>query len=594
MYLRLRPLSALFLSAFLAACSTPPSEPLGELPRTPQASLEQLLEQAGHSQPEQAIPLYLSAADLAYKQGDPAKARNILSQLEQHSLKPAQRVFARTLSAEMLLAERKPQEALSQLQDPSLEILASLPVEQQVRTEVARAKALQGSSQPLAAARERVFIAPLLSGAAAQDNQEVIWKLLSRLPTEQLQGANEPDLAGWLELAKLSKEASTPSQQWAAIEQWQARNPSHPAALQLPKALAQLKAIANQPLSKIAVLLPEQGQLTSAGNALRQGLMAAQLSSQNAEQPAVELSFFDSSQLTSLDAFYKQAQASGIQLVIGPLEKPLVKQLAQRQQLPITTLALNYSDARQTGPAQLFEFGLSAEDEAREVTRRAQADGMQRAIAIVPPGDWGNRVLEAFQQSWQAAGGELVGTLRIGQPVELAQQIGGLLKPRGGEAPGADGQPAKRRQDVDFVFLAASLQQARQIKPTLAFHYAGDLPVYATSQLHSAGNNQALDMDLNGIRFCDTPWLLGGNDPLYQPIVGQWPQAAGTLGNLVAMGIDAYRLAPRLAQLKLMPETAIEGASGRLSLSSQQKVQRELPWAEYQNGQVQALPETGF
>ena len=119
MHLRLRPLSALFLSTFLAACSTPPSEPLGELPRTPQASLEQLLEQAGQSQPEQAIPFYLSAADLAYKQGNPGKARNILSQLEQQSLKPAQRVFARTLSAEMLLAERKPQEALCQLQDPS-------------------------------------------------------------------------------------------------------------------------------------------------------------------------------------------------------------------------------------------------------------------------------------------------------------------------------------------------------------------------------------------------------------------------------------------------------------------------------------------
>ena len=590
MFVRPRPLPALILSAFLAACSTPPTEPLGDLPRPPQASLEQLLEQAANSNPEQAALLYLSAADLAYKQGHSDKARAILSPLSIASLKPAQQVFARTLQAEMLLAERKPQEALSQLQDPSMDILASLPVEQQVRSEVARARALQGSGQPLAAARERVFIAPLLSGAAAADNQEAIWKLVSRLPIEQLQGASEPDLAGWLELAKLSKSASTPSQQWAAIEQWQASNPNHPAAKQLPKALEQIKAMASQPLTKIAVLLPEQGPLTSAGNALRQGLMAAQLSSQGSDQP-VELSFFDSTQIGSIDAFYRQAQASGIQLVIGPLEKPLVKQLAQRQQLPITTLALNYSEARQSGPAQLFEFGLSAEDEAREVTRRAQADGMHRAIAIVPPGDWGNRVLEAFQQSWQSAGGELVGTLRIGQPVELAQQIGGLLKPRGDEAPSADGQPAKRRQDVDFVFLAANLQQARQIKPTLAFHYAGDLPVYSTSQLHSAGNNQALDMDLNGIRFCDTPWLLGGNDPLYQPVVAQWPQAASTLGNLVAMGIDAYRLAPRLSQLKVMPDTTIDGASGILSLNAQQKVQRQLPWAEYQNGQVQPLPE---
>ncbi len=64
----LRPLSTLCLAGLLVACASSPTSNLGELPRTPQASIEQLLQQAGDSQSEQANLLRLSAADLAYQQ----------------------------------------------------------------------------------------------------------------------------------------------------------------------------------------------------------------------------------------------------------------------------------------------------------------------------------------------------------------------------------------------------------------------------------------------------------------------------------------------------------------------------------------------
>lgn len=67
----LRLLTALCLAALLAACASSPSSSLGELPRTPDASIEQLLEQAASSKSAQdAALLRLSAADLAYKQKD--------------------------------------------------------------------------------------------------------------------------------------------------------------------------------------------------------------------------------------------------------------------------------------------------------------------------------------------------------------------------------------------------------------------------------------------------------------------------------------------------------------------------------------------
>ncbi|MBV2134413.1 penicillin-binding protein activator [Pseudomonas sp. MAP12] len=597
MIARLRPLSVLCLAGLLSACAGQQTSGLGELPGKPQASAEQLLQQAQQVKPEQAALLRLSAADQALGQRNLAQAQQILDQLKLDELLPAQQIFASTLTAELALARNKPKAALQALQHPSLQRLGELPVGQQVRSQLARANALQADQQPLAAARERVFIAPLLEGQPSANNHEAIWTLVAGLPSSQLGSAAVPgdDLSGWLELSRLARGSATPAQQVASIAEWQARNPQHPAARQLPQSLVKLQEIATRPLTRIALLLPEQGQLASVGKALRDGFVAAHYQSGDS---ALNISLHDSSSLTDLDAFYRQAQADGVQLVVGPLEKPLVNQLSQRQQLPIPTLALNYSEGSAEAPAQLFQFGLAAEDEAREVAQRAWEDGMRRAVALVPTGEWGNRVLAAFRKDWEARGGSLIATEHVDQPVRLAQQIADLLKLRDSEARAkrlqtalgstVEAQPA-RRQDVDFVFLAATPAQARQIKPTLAFQYAGDLPIYATSHLFTGSSDPSQDLDLDGIRFCETPWLLDSSDPLRNQVIGEWPSAGGSLGRLYAMGVDAYRLAPRLSQLQALPSTRLDGLSGSLSLAPGQRIVRRLPWAEYRNGQIQRL-----
>ncbi|MFW0759214.1 penicillin-binding protein activator [Pseudomonas sp. H11T01] len=597
----LRLFSALCLAALLAACASSPSSSLGELPRTPDASIEQLLEQAAASKtPEKAALLRLSAADLAYHQNKAGQSAQILALVPLEQLKPGQQVFASTLAAELAMARNQPKAALTALSHPSLQRLGELPVEQQIRTGSVHALALEADGQTLAAARERIFIAPLLSGDAASKNHEAIWALIAALPTDQLQPTSNDDLGGWLALALAVKTAGTLEQQQAAIDKWRAQNPKHPAAIQLPLPLTKLKELASQSLTKIALLLPQDGPLASVGKALREGFMAAHYQAQQAGQKPPSIEFYDSSHLTSLDDFYSKAQAAGVQLVIGPLEKPLVKQLSARPQLPITTLALNYSESEK-GPAQLFQFGLAAEDEAREVSRRARADGLHRAAAMVPKGEWGDRVLKAFSQDWQANGGSIVAIERVDQPVQLAQQIADMFQLRQSEGRAKSlqntvgsqvaAQPS-RRQDIEFIFLAATPQQAQQIKPTLNFQYAGDVPVYATSHVFSASGDQNQYNDMNGVRFCETPWLLDANDPLRKQVAAQWPQAGGSLGRLYAMGVDAYRLAPRLGQLKALPDSRVEGLSGSLSMSPSQRVQRQLPWAEFVNGQVQRLPDT--
>lgn len=585
----LRLLSALCLAALLAACASSPSSNLGELPRTPDATVEQLLERASASKsPEEAAVLRLSAADQAARQGDSARATQILQQVRIELLKPGLQILASTLNAELALTRNDAKAALAALDHPSLQRLGELPADQQVRTHLVRARALEADGQILAAARERVFIAPLLSGEAAAQNHEAIWALVGSLPVEQLQNQGTDDFAGWLSLALAVKSAGTLEQQQAAIDTWVAQHAAHPAARQLPAPLVKLKALASQPLTRIALLLPQDGQLAGVARALREGFMAAYYQVQQAGQKPPVIDVIDSSRLTSLDDFYRQAQAQGVQLVIGPLEKPLVKQLAARTQLPLPTLALNYSDNNQVGPPQLFQFGLAAEDEAREVSRRARADGLHSAAAMIPKGDWGDRVLNAFRQDWEANGGTLVAAQRVDQPVQLAQQIADMLNVRNA----GSGAQASRRQDIDFIFLAATPQQAQQIKPTLNFQYAGDLPVYATSHVFSASGDPAQYNDMTGIRFCETPWLLDTSNPLRQQVTRQWPQANGSMGRLYAMGVDAYTLAARLGQLKALPDSRVEGLSGNLGMGANQRIERQLPWAQFVGGQVQRLPNT--
>ena len=594
----LRPLSAFFLACLLSACASKQDTAIGELPRMPNASIEQILQDASESDPQEANELRLAAADMAYQQKDYLRASSILQQVTVQNLLPAQQVFEQTLQAELALQRNKPKSALNNLSHPSFQYLAQLPVEQQIRSSLVRANALQANNQNLSAARERVFIAPLLSGTAASKNHEQIWELVAALPDDQLQASNDADLTGWLELVRISRSADSLEQQQAAIDAWRNKNPQHPAAKQLPKPLTEIKAITAQVLNKVALLLPQSGQLASVAEALRNGFMSAYYQTQASGVATPEIIFYDSSNLNSMDEFYRQATQDGVELVVGPLEKPLVKQLQAKPQLPITTLALNYRDSTEPGPAQLFQFGLSAEDEAREVARRAWDDGMRRAVALVPRGEWGDRTLAAFQQSWLAQGGTLIAAEHVEHPVELAQQIASLFQLRDSEARAkrlksllgveVATQPA-RRQDIDFIFLAATPQQAQQIKPTLAFQYAGDVPVYATSHLLSGSINQAQPADLNGIFFCETPWLMNLSAPLQQQVVSQWPQAAGSLGRLYAMGSDAFMLTSRLTQLKSLPDSSVQGLTGLLTLSPTQRIVRQLQWAEFRDGLVQPL-----
>jgi uncharacterized protein len=71
-------------------------------------------------------------------------------------------------------------------------------------------------------------------------------------------------------------------------------------------------------------------------------------------------------------------------------------------------LALNYLPSDRQAPSGMYQFALSPENEARLVARRLIADGHKRGIALLPRGEWGSRVLDAFSRELAADGGSLI------------------------------------------------------------------------------------------------------------------------------------------------------------------------------------------
>ena len=172
---------------------------------------------------------------------------------------------------------------------------------------------------------------------------------------------------------------------------------------------------------------------------------------------------------------------------------------------------MNCSETDQN-PAQLFQFGLAAEDEASRSLAPRRADGLHRAAAMVPVAN-GVSVYKAFRQDWEANGGTVVGVEHVDQPVALAQQIADLFQLRKSEGRAKSLQNRRhRRRRTTFappghrVHLPGRHPQlAQQIKPTLNFQYAGDVPVYATSTCSAPAATKNQYLDMTNVMFCETP-----------------------------------------------------------------------------------------
>jgi outer membrane PBP1 activator LpoA protein len=432
--------------------------------------------------------------------------------------------------------------------------------------------------------------------------QELLVQTLASMTDTALQLLQPPPpshMIGWMELARVVKQQIVqPSELASALAAWRERFPEHPALQAYLTALLEQRGLSSS--DHIAILLPRSGPYVNVAAAVRDGFMAAWYQQPPDHRP--QLRFYDSSRLEDTLQTYQQAVLQGAQRVVGPLDKDAVNMLMQMESLPQPVLALNQVEDQEAYQPNLYQFGLAPEDEAAQVAERAWLEGHQRALILTPIGNWGDRIGESFRRRWQTLGGQVLESQRynaaendFSQPIRLLLNIDEskartlALERLLGMQLKAD---VRRRQDADFIFLAARPQKGRQLGPQLKFHHGGDLPIYATSHIYSGVEDKELNRDLGHINFVDTPWLLEderGNALSRNQLQKLMPGVKGQYARLYAMGIDSYNLLTNLEPLREQPGRTFSGKSGTLYLDKHNRLHRLLAWANMQQGKASII-----
>ena len=600
----------LMLAALLSGCETLPTapQPINQATTSKPAgtdavairSVKQGLRLARLSREPLASAYRAKAARLALDANRLTEAERILKTVDVSMLNEQSLVDFMIVEALIALDQDRPTVALASLNRTN-QGLTHLSQQDQVDIGLAKAMAYEQTGRALAAAQERVLVSPLLTAEAQTDNHEQLFSSLTALPTNLLKNYAEKavtnDLRGWLSLAAMTKQfQNKPSQQQKSLSRWKRLWVGHPAAIQLPMELALLDSIvAGQP-SKIAILLPQTGPLAKAGNAILSGLLAAHFE-QGQES---ELLIYDSHQWESSLELLAKAQSEGAEFAVGPLDKTRVAELSEAR-LGIPVLALNrppQSPRQRSRNGNLFFFSLAPEDEARQIAEHSMQTGLNNILLIAPNNDWGDRTTNAFRNSIAESADLNVVERRFEDGESYLPFVRSVLgvdqsQTRANELKRITGKTfeftPRRRQDIDMIGLLANNAQARQINPALAFYYADDLPVFATSLVNDDQASKISNLDLNGIRFCDMPWKRAPSSAFAEHLQLLLPGASSSLVGLFALGTDAFNVIPRLKQLRELESLSFYGFTGKLSMEDQTLV-RSLMWGSFEQGEVLTVP----
>lgn len=542
----------------------------------------------------------LQAASILIRGNYIAEARQILDMIDDNKLHANQRIRRHLLIAKVALAENKPATALDML---DVKTTSDTPAELNAELYELRADAYQRSGKLIESVRQRVLREPyLLDQTQIPENQKALWQTLMLMSEDELrQQRVEPppdELSGWLELASIAKESQTEPQDIdQRISEWHSRYPRHHVTQDILESLLARKQEEILRPNTIALVLPLTGTYAKPATALRDGFLAAYYNRKNqAYQPTIRV-YDVGTDANDIKKTYNQAVNDGAEFIVGPLNKETVNRLINTTRLTVPTLTLNYYEKPTKSVDNLYQFGLAPEDEARQLAERAWLDGNNQALVILPEGEWGQRLYQSFEETWQQLGGTVLeqqvypseqsdfskqirAALNLDESDERHRKLEKLLHENLKFEP-------RRRQDVDFIFLAAFPRQARLIRPQLKFHYAGNIPVYATSHIYSGKRNRHADRDMDDIIFEDIPWVLytPNNTPPLQKTINQlWPEESDQYTRLFAMGIDAYNLIPHLNHLKSYSYERYNGETGILSLDAYHRIFRQLSWARFRNG----------
>lgn len=511
---------------------------------------------------------------------------------------PEQNFERQMLGVDIALAREQGAQAWQQLSaTPEPTVAPAAPRYLELRQRAAFATGRAAEAVRAEVARERFLLNADERNAARVDLLLALRNASERGLRIEPRTATDPIVRGWLELASLAAaSARSPTTATPDVEAWRTRYPNHPANDAVRTELLGLRPTAVDRVAHIALLLPLSGRQATAATTVRDGFMTAYYQAPASQRPRLRV--YDTSAISAADAITR-AQEAGAELIVGPLLREEVMAAADLGPSRTPLLALNFLPPERPPPPGFYQFALSPEDEARQVARRVLAEGRRRGIAIVPLGDWGTRVLAAFRQELETGGGvllsdvaletaqtdyalELTQVLRISDSRARQRRLESILGTKLQMEP-------RRRADIDFIFAPSPAAMARLVRPQLKFHFAGDIPTFATSDAFEP--DPAANEDMDGLQFPEMPWMLGGEpgDSVRAAAREAWPSGGPRRNRLFAFGYDAYRMALALRGNPSGGSTAVDGLTGRLTLDGDRRVHRELAWAQMKAGVAKPL-----
>ena len=443
------------------------------------------------------------------------------------------------------------------------------------------------------------------------DQSEVViqstWRAVSRLSESELVSrlSTTDSLAkGWYSLAHVASRSLFDHAQFTQeSETWKQQHPGHPAMALVEELVERSEMMSVRP-RHIALFLPFDDTLSIAAKAIRDGFFTAWFADSRIEsRPSLKIY---SSAAGDIVAAYGQAVSAGAELVVGPLRKGLVETLRNEAELSVGLLALNVIDTASPtsgSPPGLFQFGLTPENEAQQVARRARSRGT-RALIIAPDSAWGRRLMAAYADTWEEIGGAVLAkvfyadeaeaysdAVKRALNIDLSDARASALRRK--LAVPVETEP-RRRADVDVILLAGFPDNARQILPQLRYFRAENVPVFATSHVYAGGTDAERDGDLNGLVFGDMPWLFGAADvDTFNLVRRNWPVEANNYARLYGLGLDAYRIIPYLAKMRYQQNLRIPGVTGTLWMDYDGVVHRQMTWLKFVNGLPTFIDEAG-
>lgn len=316
-----------------------------------------------------------------------------------------------------------------------------------------------------------------------------------------------------------------------------------------------------------ALLLPlASSTLARHAEAVSNGFLAAARTQGGAPLPVHVYATGDNTE--SVTDEYRRALAAGARVVVGPLTRGTVTAIASSAMVMVPTLALNVPEPQVGTPPGFYSLSLQVEAEARQVAQLAYNDGRRSALTVNGDTPLLKRIHQAFVEEFTRLGGAHVADhLYTPEP-------GGLTRIK----------LAAEASDADMAFIALDLRRARRARA-----YLGTLPLYGTSLVNPGEATPLVGFDLAGVRFLDMPWMLQPD----HPAVMVYPRADYRddieFDRLYALGIDAYRIA--LLLLTGVPNTALDGVTGRLTLGRDLQFTRTLTAAQFNDGKLVVLRE---